>query len=178
MNSDLLKHFSSLVLQHVAPQVRLPGEPATTSVHGTLAWPLWTDRPADTTVGFSPLTNFHIFYIFTFASLPKKMTLTAPVCSVSCSFSLHSLLNAAAQPLWPQAKSCSRGPPTLGLPCTPFIVLHPRTRQTGGILSTLLGAAARLCRSYRLVAALDWLIGGGCSGPVEVDCPAVQVCGS
>lgn len=32
----------------------------------------------------------------------------------------------------------------------------------------LLRAAARVCRSYRLVADLDWSIGGGWSGPVEI----------
>lgn len=40
VNSDLLQDFHPLVLQHVAAQVRLPGEPTTTSVHGTLAGPL------------------------------------------------------------------------------------------------------------------------------------------
>lgn len=98
------------------------------------------------------------------------MWLTAPVCTVSWSLSLHCLLKVAPQLLWLQLKSCNRGPPTpLLLPRTPFIVV---VRELFFLLLLLLlllptvlrpygeKGAARVCPSYRLLAGLNWLIGG------------------
>lgn len=148
MSLDLLKDFSALVLQRVAAQVRLPGEPATTSVQGTLAGPLWTDeRP--TTGRLLSLTNYSSYLLHcqngSYGSAVQRLVLLQPPLSAERGRAATVAAGEQPQPGAADARASVHA------------VHRPATANSSDCWynNYLLGAAARVCRSYRFMAALD-----------------------
>lgn len=101
---------------------------------------------------------------FLFSCMFKLFSLTAPVCTVSCSFSLLCLVNVAPQSSRAQLKICGGAPPAGFSLRTPFIFLVSKRVSL---------MESRPPQSARLIASWDgfnWLIGSVGSAGGESRC--------